>query len=70
LYLSRVNRAERRGTMRGAARMTVVVEKRTTVSSSSKTACRIGGVAGARVKERGVGWLGDKVNLEDRGVQV
>ncbi len=54
MYLSWVKRAERRGMMRGAARMTVVVEKRTRDRRSRKTACRIGGEAGARVK---VGWV-------------
>ncbi len=54
VYLSWVKRAERRGMMRGAARMTVVVEKRTKDRRSRKTACRIGGEVGARVK---VGWV-------------
>jgi hypothetical protein len=40
LYLSCVKRAERRGTMRGAARMMVVAEKTAKESSNRKTAFR------------------------------
>ena len=70
LDLSCVKRAERRGTMRGAARMTAVAEKRRRERSRRKTACRIGGRAGASVKERRVHLLLDsRVNLEDRGVR-
>ena len=70
LGLSCVKRAERRGMMRGAARMTAVAEKRRREKSRRKTACRIGGRAGASVEEGQVHLLLDsRVNLEDRGVR-
>jgi hypothetical protein len=47
LYLSWVKSAERRGTMRGAARMTVDAEKRRSDRSSRRTTCRIKGAAGS-----------------------
>jgi hypothetical protein len=44
-----VKRVERRGTMRGAARMTVMAEKRSKDRRSRKIACR-GLACGARMK--------------------